>query len=315
MSPLADKPTASAPPADGLVHPSVDELVALRRQAPRLPPGARARASGSGQHRSHTHARGVDYAESRVYQPGDDIRAMDWRVTARSGKPHTKLFLEERERNLVLLVDMNPSMRFGTRTRFKSVQALRVAALAAWMVTATGDRVGGLAFGKAGGWVRPRGGSRGVLALIHDLLAFDRLEGDREQPLSEALFETLRRLHGGSRVLLISDGFACDEAARAAMRRLGRRMDVSMIGIADPLETTLPPVRQLTVVNAHRRMRLQLGGRASRRDFREAMGRGRRQLDALAGHCRVPLTWVDTDTDACPALHELLAGRRPGQQR
>lgn len=297
-----------SPHGDGLAHASLDELLALRHQVPRLAAGLRARAAPSGQHLSHLHARGVDYAESRIYQPGDDIRVMDWRVTARTGKPHTKLFLEERERDLLLLLDMNGSMQFGTRRRFKSVQALRAAALAAWMTVAAGDRIGALSFGRAAQWIRPRGGVRGVLMLLGELQRLDRSEDETEQPLSQALERALRRLHGGSRVLLISDGFSCDDESAAVMRRMSAKADVAVLGIADALETRAPATPALAVEHGGRKMRLALDRAAARHAFQHALGRGRRQLDVLCQRCAVRQRWIDTASEPQSVLRELLAG-------
>lgn len=108
---------------------ALDELIALAALAhgTSLARSRRSTALRSGGNASRWRGRGVDFRESRIYQPGDEIRHMDWRVTARSGKPHTKLFEEEREQGLLLAMDLNPGMRFGTRVRFKSVQAARAA--------------------------------------------------------------------------------------------------------------------------------------------------------------------------------------------
>ena len=115
------------------IQVQLDDLLAMRLRAARLAQLAqRVAGSHAAVHASRFRGRGVDYAESRVYQPGDDIRQMDWRVTARTGRPHTKLFTEERERSVLVVLNCNPSMRFGTRLRFKSVQAARAAALLAW---------------------------------------------------------------------------------------------------------------------------------------------------------------------------------------
>lgn len=299
---------------DGVTHASLDELLGLRHEAARLRSGRQARAARAGAHLSHMHARGVDYAESRIYQPGDDIRVMDWRVTARTGRPHTKLFLEERERDLLLILDMNPGMRFGTRARYKSVQALRCAALAAWMTTAAGDRVGALAFGGTSGWARPRGGTRGVLALLGEWLRWDVESEPRREPLSAGLERALHRLHGGSRVLLLSDGFSCDDQAQARLMRVRGKADAMVLGIADALEMQVPAVDALTVENDGRRTRLAFGSGAGRERFRAAMGRGRRQLDALCAQCGVPSAWLETSSDPGTALRGLLmqsvAGRR-----
>src|SRR4249920_1083496 len=130
--PPAPSPQSSA--QDSSVTVTLADLIAMRQHARREEHAASKRVVGSraATHASRLRGRGVDYAESRGYQPGDDIRQMDWRVTARTGRPHTKMFEEERERSVLLVLNCNPSMRFGTRVRFKSVQAARTAALIAW---------------------------------------------------------------------------------------------------------------------------------------------------------------------------------------
>ena len=118
------------------------ELIALRARVARLhlaPAASHARRAGG--QASRTYGRGMDYAESRVYQAGDDVRRLDWRLTARSGRLHTKLFQEDHDAALLILLDTHASMRFGTRTRFKSVQAARAAAAAAWYAVRAGERV------------------------------------------------------------------------------------------------------------------------------------------------------------------------------
>ncbi|MGA7297720.1 MAG: DUF58 domain-containing protein [Rhodanobacteraceae bacterium] len=304
------------PSADGLAHPSLDELLALRHQVPRMRAGLGARSAPAGQHLSHLHARGVDYAESRIYQPGDDIRVMDWRVTARTGKPHTKLFLEERERDLLVLLDLNSGMRFGTRKRFKSVQAIRAAALAAWTSAAVGDRAGALVFGPQSSWIRPRAGTRGVLALLRDMLRVDATASDSSdvRVLSSALDQASRCLHSGSRIVLISDGFSCDADAQARLARMRQKADVAILGVADPLEMQTPSVRTLAVESEGQRVQLQLDDHESRNAFQAAMRRGRRQLDQCARQCGIRPVWIDTTSDLHLVMRQLLletlGGRR-----
>ncbi|MDX1654777.1 MAG: DUF58 domain-containing protein, partial [Candidatus Competibacteraceae bacterium] len=159
-------------------------MIRLRLQAPALVGGTRRALSASaGLHASRFRGRGIDFQESRNYQPGDDIRNMDWRVTARTGRPHTKLYREERERPVILLIDTGPTLFFGTRVAFKSVIAARAAALIGWAAVAAGDRVGASFFGAGPhGELRPLGGRRGALGLIRILA--DRLQpGDRPEPL------------------------------------------------------------------------------------------------------------------------------------
>lgn len=306
MPATSTTPRPPLPPADGRSAASLDELLALRYRAPRLPSAARARQARTGGHISHLRARGVDYAESRVYQPGDDIRAMDWRVTARTGTPHTKLFREERERSLILLLDLNATMRFGTRVRFKSVQALRAAALAAWMATRAGDRVGALAFGREQAIAKPRGGPRGALALLGAMLRWDATTGVAEETLSQGLRRCLHMVPGGSRVLLLSDGLSCDETARSLLIRLRQHAEVLVLGIADVLELAAPPAGVYSFDVDDQRTQLDLTGAGARAAFQQTLGHGQRDLAALCRRCAVPWQLIDTTVDCATALTALL---------
>src|SRR5690606_6017037 len=129
---------------DGVVRPTLQELVALRSAAFGRHPPRRGRMGVTGQAPSPLRGRGMEYAESREYARGDDARHIDWKLTARSGRPHTKLFQAERERLTLVVADTAPALYFGTRVRFKSVQAARAGALGAWMALRDGDRVAAL---------------------------------------------------------------------------------------------------------------------------------------------------------------------------
>ncbi len=168
------------------------ELVALRASGERLRP-ARSQAVRSalaGAHRSRFHGRGMDYRESRHYQPGDDIRNMDWRITARSGHAHVKVFDEERERPVVVLVDFGASLFFASQGVFKSVQAARLAALIGWSAIGHGDRIGALLFTDAAQVsqhqeLSPAGGRRGQMRLIRALVQAGAPERVLSKPRSE----------------------------------------------------------------------------------------------------------------------------------
>jgi uncharacterized protein (DUF58 family) len=234
--------------ADGVTRVDLAELLALRARAAKPHPLAnRARTSLAGAHLSSLRGRGMDYAESRVYQPGDDVRNIDWRRTARSGKWHTKLFQEERERSLLLLIDMHASMRFGTRARFKSVAAARAAALAAWTGVRGGDRVGAFAFGDIRDAVDPHGGTRGALAVLGALARWDTraagadADGAESGEILSVALERARRLAlPGSRMLLLSDGWCTDDAARRTLQRLARHASLHVLIVFDALEHDLP---------------------------------------------------------------------------
>ena len=234
------------PAGDG-IHLGADELIALRGRcrALFLPGRQPARSALAGPHHSRFRGRGVDYLESRNYLPGDDIRNMDWRVTARTGRPHTKVFQEERERPIMVAVDRNPGMFFGTRTRLKSVQAAYLAAALGWIAVQRGDRIGGVIFG--GGVhheLRPSGGRRGVMRLVQQLV---RLCQPGEENGTDPLGETLQRMRNvvrpGSLLVIISDFFSLNGNADRHLSRLSQHNDVIGCQVLDPAEMDLPAGR------------------------------------------------------------------------
>ncbi|MFK2878421.1 DUF58 domain-containing protein [Rhodanobacter hydrolyticus] len=293
---------------DGRVRVSLAELVALGTRIGRakLSP-ADSRAARSGQHSSRLYGRGMDYAESRIYQAGDDVRRLDWRLTARSGRLHTKLFQEEREGRLLILLDTHSSMRFGTRVRFKSVQAARAAAFAAWLAVRAGERVGMLAFGEQDRLLRPQGSARGALAACGALAEWDAMPSmARSEPLSTALLRARRLQHGASRVLLISDGFSADDETRQHLFELKARAEVGVLVVADALEREPPPPGRYPLEHGGERRDVVLFGERQRREFQQALGTGPARLETLAHGAGVRCRVIDTRNDPLAAVSELL---------
>ncbi|HZQ61760.1 MAG TPA: DUF58 domain-containing protein [Casimicrobiaceae bacterium] len=287
--------------SDG-IHVHLDELIALRLRARRLArPERRVGGSRAATHASRFRGRGIDYVESRGYQPGDDIRQMDWRVTARTGRPHTKLFQEEREQSILLLVDANPSLRFGTRVRFKSVQLARAAALVAWAAVMGGDRIGALAFGPGlDGEVRPGGGPRSALRVLRSLVEWDAIAaaGGPSVPLSHALERAHRLARPGSRVILLTDGFCADAAAEAPLSMLAAHCDVAALLLSDPLERAAPPPGRYALASESGRVVLDFAAARTRARWPEVFAERRRALVAMLK--RRGLAWTELDTAAEP---------------
>ena len=299
---------------DGRTRVSLAELIALGARVGRVKLAlAESRAERSGQQSSRLYGRGMDYAESRVYQPGDDVRRMDWRLTARSGRLHTKLFQEEREGRLLILLDTHASMRFGTRARFKSVQAARAAAIAAWLAVRAGERVGLLAFGGCDRLLRPRGGAQGALAVCGALADWDTLPAaERVEPLSDALLRARRLQHGASRVLLVSDGFSAGEAACRHLLDLKAHAGIGVLVVADALEREPPPQGRYPLEHAGERRDVVLLGERQRREFQQALGAGAAGLETLARSAGLRCRVIDTRDDPLAAVGALLgaAGAR-----
>ncbi len=198
----------------------------------------------SGLHDSRFRGRGMDYQESRIYQAGDDIRNMDWRVTARTGDAHTKLFQEERERPTYLIIDTNSSLHFGTKTQFKSVLASKVAALLGWSSVQQGDRIGVLTYGVNGIHIgKATAGKRGMMAMMSHLIkAFEPSlkETPTEYNLDQALKQLRTIIRPGSLVILVSDFYALGADAKRHLLQLRKHNDVLGIKISDPFENQMP---------------------------------------------------------------------------
>lgn len=296
---------------DAAVHVQLEALIALRLRARTLASALTRRVSSvpAGAHGSRFRGRGVDYRESRIYQLGDDIRHMDWRVTARSGRPHTKLFEEERERSVLLIVDQNPSLHFGTRVRFKSVQMARVAALVAWSTVQAGDRIGVLGFG--GGIhaeIKPGSGQRSALAVLRALRDWDAAAGDTLSPLSEALKRARRLARPGTRVLLLSDGFSADADALAPLSLLAQHCDVAAVILSDALEMSAPPPGRYAVRNGGVTRLLDFTRASMREQWSRTFAEGRDGLLRLLQKRALPAVRVDTCDEPERELARLLSG-------
>ncbi len=286
----ADLPAAGRQAGHG-ARVSLDELLALRFQARGLALPARRRVMSllAGGYQSGFRGRGMEFVETRHYQPGDDIRAMDWRVTARTGHPHSKVFQEERDRPVFLVVDYSDSMFFGTRVAFKSVIAARAAALLAWAAVGNHDRVGGMVFGEtAHHELRPTGGPRGALRLLRLLTVDPRRENPRAFSISEnvsALGRGLRRIrrlaHPGSLICLLSDFHGLDQEAERHLQQLAAHSDVLGGFIYDALEAELPPPGRYPVSDGERRLTLNSDDPALRRQYRNHFLDRRAHLEQL----------------------------------
>lgn len=225
-----------------MVLPTLEELLALRGAAHglTLQGRKRARAALIGAHSSAQRGRGLEFQEVRPYTPGDDPRNIDWRVTARRGRPHTKLYHEERERPVWLLIDLQPGCFFGSRRQLKSALIVRAAALLAWIAALGGDRVGAvIATGTAPARILPaRSRLEGVLPLLEALL--DTQPTAPGQPAPHALNDALRAaaalIRPGSQILALSDFCALATQDNSLWMPVARHNDIRLFWATDPLE-------------------------------------------------------------------------------
>jgi uncharacterized protein (DUF58 family) len=199
------------------------------------------RAQQSGGYLSAFKGRGMEFDETRLYQPGDDIRSIDWRVTARTGKTHTKLFREEREKPVFISVDNRASMQFATRGVFKSVQAKKLAALLAWVANQQGDRIGGQVFSQSScRELKPQNGKHAVLHFLNALVIADNSVEDTDFTLPQSLARLSQHARPGSLVYIISDFRGINTQTENYLLKLSEHCDIVLIFIYDPLEKGLP---------------------------------------------------------------------------
>ncbi len=287
------------------VNISLAELIALGdRQLPPAWRASRQLAAQQGDYHSRFRGRGMEFAEVRAYLPGDDVRSIDWRVTARRGKVHTKLFHEERERPVLLALDYRRPMFFATRGRFKAVQASQLAALFAWQAMARGDRIGGFIFSEERNLeLRPQLGKRGVLQLLRQMVADPVWQRSPHQPFApqQRLAETLQRLQRvarpGSLILLLSDFSQWDGAVEKQLALLVRHCELGLVHCYDPLEAELPPAGSYRLSDGARDLTIATGDQRVRREYQQNFNQRRRQLEDFCRRQRCRLISLPTDAD------------------
>ncbi len=297
---------------------TTEDLIRLRLSARRLVMYARSPASSviAGVHPSRFRGRGVDFVESRSYEIGDDIRDLDWRVTARTGKPHTKVFQEERERPVFAIVDANPGMYFATRGALKIVQAARLAALAGWAAVKRGDRIGALISTSDDHFeVRPAGGQRGVLRMINVLVrtlngAQPERFSDRPPAIDEMLKRARRIARPGSLIFLISDFYHLGEDFERHLAFLRRHSDVIACAVRDPVEQMPPPPGTYPVSDGKNQGVLPLTRQTARRRYETFVTDQQQALTTVLNKQGVTRLELSTQDDVTDALGRIFKTRK-----
>ena len=254
----------------------------------------------------------MEYSESRIYLPGDDIRSIDWRVTARTGRVHTKLFHEERDRPILFVVDLGEHMRFGTRRAFKSVVAAETASLLAWAAAANGDRVGGLVFaGEKTVESRIKGGRRGTLALVRALAGIEnetRGWGARDG-LGNALLRARRLARPGTLAIVISDFSGLRASASQQLAKLREHNDLLCVWIHDRLESTPPPPARYPIGDGRRTATLDARSSEVARAITHRFDDIETQITTGCRRAGAELVRISCGDDVRAVLRMALAGR------
>jgi uncharacterized protein (DUF58 family) len=283
------------------IYTSLNELIDMRHHAAQttLFSTAAKRSLLSGLHHSKLRGRGVDFDQVRLYQAGDDVRTIDWRVTARTQKPHTKLFHEERERPVFLVVEQSRQLFFGSSLMFKSVLAAQLASLIGWAALAHNDRVGGLVFTDQKHFeIRPRRSKQSLLLLLNHIAQCNQALHMDTPSNSESLGPALRRardvLRPGSLVAIICDERALTDTAQLQLELLARHCDLLLLPLHDPLDHALPAAGFLRFAQANEQLELDTQNSLLRRSYQQAAELRQQRWQQQALKLGVPLLTLST---------------------
>lgn len=252
-------------------------------------------------HHSPFRGQGLDFDAVREYVPGDDIRNIDWRVTARTGSPHLKLFKEEKERHTIICVDMNSGMRFGTRNTFKSIQAAHCASLLGWRALAHQDRISACFFGDVTGGLHYFASKRTRQALSMMLKTLAVPPKEHHQVSLEAPLQHISRIaHPGSLIYVISDFMDLSPAflKESGLNRLNKSCDVVFISINDAADQALAPVGIIGFCGQNaEKVSINTDSIKGRETYTAQWEVNRRTLNTLTERFKIPLITLSTESD------------------
>mgnify|MGYP000082389933 FL=1 len=309
-------------------HPaiaSLHDMVKLRYGARELTgfPKVQARQMLAGGHKSRFRGRGMDFDQVRIYQPGDDVRSIDWRVTARTQVPHTKIFSEERERPILVISDLRSPMFFGSQ-RLKSVVACEISAALAWAGLSANDRAGGLIFGQQEQMdVKPRRSHHAVLKFIHGLQDYsvkllhlkdsDKSDTDRYS-LAEILEESRRFVLPGSTLFIVSDFHDLNDDCERHLFELARHANLNFCHVFDYIEKQLPPPSLYAVSDGLHQTLLDTSNSQLRERFQQAFVDRSMRLRKMSEKLSAGLLPFNTDDSVINVLRRAYGKRRSSRR-
>jgi len=309
------KKRQGSPEGGAVAYVDLDKLMRLRFKAsgfsflPRQP----IHSILSGRHASRLRGRGLNFEELRNYLPGDDVRNIDWKVTARTRKPHVRVYTEEKDRTVWLLVDQRLSMFFGSRRRMKSVVAAEVAAVAAWRVLSQGDRVGAVVFDDSDMQVIPAHRSEQRVAHIlkevvrknHALSAKADAVPDRGM-FNRALSRVAELARHDCLVCLISDGSGINGDTQKFITRLTEHNDVISAFIYDSLEQSMPRAGRLLFSDGLAQLEFDTEAQSLRDAYRADFEKRVTRMKEASRRHAIPLIPVNTESSVLDQIRDVL---------
>ena len=299
------------------IRVSLGELIEMRhrvREVQLFSTPAR-RSPLIGLHHSKLRGRGVDFDQVRVYQAGDDVRTIDWRVTARTQEPHTKLFHEERERPIYIMVEQSRQLFFGSGLMFKSVLAAQAASLIGWAALGHNDRIGGLVFGDLEHHeIKPRRSKQSLLQLLSRLAKANQTLSNDSQGSRDSFGLALRRarevLRPGSLVVVLCDERTLNDSSEQQLQLLARHTDLLLLPLSDPLDHALPTAGLLRFTERGAQLELDTQDAELRQAYRSLADARQARWQRLAQKLGVPLLALNTQSEMIEQLREHLNAQR-----
>ena len=266
-----------------------------------------------GKHASKLRGRGLDFEEVRNYVAGDDIRNIDWKVTARTQKTHSKVFSEEKEKPALIVVDQSKSMFFGSQKRTKSVVAAELAALAAFRVQKEGDRVGGLVFADDGlDIVFPKRDRKNMLRFLERIVVRNRnLQNTEplnfEKAVKEIFLKVMNIVTHDFLVIIISDFHRYSPEVIKNITYISQHNDVVLLKVYDPMERDIPRTK-IIAGNLEKQVVVDGGKKAVKENFEKGFDKDFEKFQGQMKKRRIPLILIDTLTAVDMQLKEILKG-------
>lgn len=285
-----------------MLYPKFNDLVALRNKKSLFKhvSSRSVKSTISGNHHSPFRGQGLEFDAVREYVLGDDIRSIDWRVTARTGSPHIKIFKEEKERQIVVAVDMNEQMRFGTRNTFKSVQAAHIASMLGWEALAQQDRIRLCFFGdvKNGLYLTESKRTKQSLGQMLKIFTEPPLENHRVF-LNEVVSSIYRIAPAGAIVYFISDFLPIENNAtlEKELSRLVKKCDVTFIAVNDPADQAIPPIGRIGCFHQDQKFFIDTDRQAARKIWTEQWEKNQEALNGIVSKLKIPFISFSTESD------------------
>ncbi|WP_420411562.1 DUF58 domain-containing protein [Roseibium sp.] len=320
---LNSKPPAKADGADPRIHVTLPQLRALESQAHglRFLPRQPAASVFNGRHASRLRGRGLNFEELRNYLPGDDPRTIDWKVTARTGKPHVRVYSEERDRPALILVDQRMSMFFGTKHAMKSVTAAEAAALAAFRILDQGDRIGGIIFGdEFAAEIKPKASRSArdrfltAIARANQMLQADAPAIDTLLSLNVPLRTAARIARRNHLVIVISDFDGVDDETASLIGRIASANDLILCPVTDPMAEEIPLDLKLVVSDGELQVELDTASGETHKRLAEFSSGRLSEIFNWQKRYGLPVLPLNSGEETVPQIRRLTgltsAGRR-----